>query len=191
MMDSTPKPLQTEIFDFLSSDFDLQSKTSDPKNSKIELIKKNNRKAYLKQKHIEYRQKWKRIVLRFSKAEFLEISDLADKYKMKRAPFLKICIFAYLNQSFVLPDSEQSLMIEMALNRISNRINELVRYVHKQDSVSLQDLENIKTQLYHIEVTVCQALRTPPNLKTWLEEQILRDSSFVIRLQEILKEFDS
>ena len=191
MTDSIQKPLQTEIFEFLGSDFDLQSKTSDPKNSKIELIKKNNRKTYLKQKHIEYRQKWKRIVLRFSKSEFLEISDLADKYKMKRAPFLKACILAYLNQSFVLPDSEQSLVIETALNRISNRINELVRYVHKQDSVSLKDLETIKTQLYHIEVTICHALRTPPNLKTWLEEQMVRDSSFAQRLEEILKAFDS
>ena len=180
MKDSTSKNLQQKIFKF----FD-EKKGGD---LELEKIKQEHRKEYLKQKHQEYKTKWKKETLRFSAAELDELNHLATKHGYKRAPFLKACIWAYLHDYYVIIDDTKIRQIELSINHIQNIINESLRYIHLNTNITINDIEAIKQHVHNLEIEVSQTLRTPPKLKVWLQTQMKNDENFIPKLQAILTE---
>ena len=182
MKDSNPKNLQTKIFEL----FDEKKYDTD-----LEVLKQKHRKAYLQQKYQEYKLKWKKETLRFTHEEFAEITQIAERYGLKRAPFLKACIFAYINDTFIVPDDTQIRVFERGINQIAQSINETVRYIHLNQNIRLADLEAIKQQIFQLELAVSETFRNPPNLKQWLTNQIHTDEHFLQKLNQILKTMQS
>lgn len=173
------KNLQEKIFKFFDDkkyDTDLQE------------VKKEHRKEYFKQKQEEYKKKWRKIVLRFSYEELEQIDTIAQNHNLKRATFLKKCVFAYINDVFILPNDKQVNILENSINKIQQNINESIRYVHLNQNISREDLEVIKQQIHRLELVVSKSFRTPPNLHLWLLDQINQDHRFIVRLQEILNQ---
>lgn len=181
MKDSTSKNLQTKIFEL----FDQKEVNLD-----LDTLKKKHRKAYLKQKHQEYKLKWKKETLRFTHQEFAELTEISEQYELKRAPFLKACIFAYIRDTFITPDDTQIKIIESKINQIAQSINKSVRYIHLNQNISLADLEDIKQQLHQLEVTLSETFNNPPNLKSWVLDQVNNDDRFILKLKKTLKELN-
>jgi len=180
MTDSTSKNLQQKIFKF----FD-EKKGNDVE---LESLKKKHRQEYLKQKHQEYKTKWKKETLRFTADELEELGNLATKHGYKRAPFLKACIWAYINDFYVIVDDSKIRKIELGITQIHNSINESLRYVHLNENITFQDIEAIKQQVHNLEIKISDALRNPPNLRVWLQTQMKNDENFIKNLQSILTE---
>lgn len=181
MKDSTSKNLQTKIFKL----FDDKQYDED-----LEALKKTHRKEYLKQKHQEYKLKWKKETIRFTHEEFKELDEIASRYGYKRSPFLKACIFAYINDSYITPDNSQIKSFENSINEISQSINESVRYIHLNQAIKLEDVEAIKIQIHQLELAITNTLREPPNLKEWLVFQMKNDDRFISKLKETLNELN-
>lgn len=181
MKDSTSKNLQTKIFEL----FDQKEVHID-----LDTLKKKHRKEYLKRKHQEYKLKWKKETIRFTHQEFAELTEISERYGLKRAPFLKACIFAYIHDTFITPDTTQIRIIESKINQIAQSINESVRYIHLNQNIRLADVEEIKQQLQQLEWNLSETFNNPPNLKSWIVDQINKDDLFVLKLKEILKELN-
>lgn len=179
--DLTPKNLQTTIFEL------LDNKKYD---ENLEAIKKAHKKEYFKQKHKEYKKKWKRVVLRFKHEDIADLVVIAKRHNLQTAPFLKACIYAYLKDIYVLPDSSQVTLLLASLNRIEQSVNQSLRYIHLSQNVSVSDIEVLKSKLHELEIHIERQFYHPPNLKLWLQDQINHDKRFIIRLKEILNEID-
>ncbi|MGB1295737.1 MAG: hypothetical protein ACPG6V_09670 [Flavobacteriales bacterium] len=188
---SAKKSSQQEKYkDLQQKIFSLLDKEKSPEEINLEKAKEAYRKEYKRQKNQEYKSKWVRETIRFTPREIEELSAIAKKYGLKRSPFLKACIYGYLQDSFILPNDTKVRTLELGMNQIANTMNETIRYIHQNGQISLADIEKIKSNIKRLELVVSSTLRTPPNLQDWIEEHIQADPNFIKRLQRIINQID-
>lgn len=97
----------------------------------------------------EYRKNWrkdsrkanKEVAITFDMNEYRQISEGASKHHKNRTKFLKLCIFAYLNQTFVVPN-------EFEVKRLSQTLG--MMYFDMQVLMEKKDLSfDFKTEILH------------------------------------------
>lgn len=177
--DSHSKNLQTKIFElFDNKEYDID----------LETVKKEHQKAYKKRKNKEYAKKFHRETIRFTFEEIADLSVLAQRHGMKRAPFLKALIFAYIKDLYVLPSDHQVRQLELEIGKISQSVSESIRYVHLNQNITKADIEEIKKQIHELEIQVSDMFRKAPSIKLWLQDQVNQDERFIVRLQALLDE---
>ena len=157
--------------------------------TEIEAFKTEHRKTYVKEKNAEYAQKQKRKTLLFTLDEFARLEQEAQKHGQKTAPFLKACIFAYLDQHFIFPSDEYIKTLEQAVRNISTKVNESLRYIHLNNEVTLADIQHLKNLLNTLETALSEQLRNPQILHEWLQDQHAKSPNFIPALLQNLSYF--
>lgn len=135
-------------------------------------------KEYLKDKKV------KSVV--FSQKEFEKIEQYAKEYGMPVATFIKACLFAYMDSTFVSPDKEKLDVITHLLSAIRNRVAEGIQYIHLSNTVTYKDFQTLQRQITQVEDFVIQTLENPPRLSEWLKKQIEQDPDFLGQLLQCI-----
>lgn len=171
--------LRTKIF---------QQKIHEKDADTIKQFKADHRKSYLKTKAKEYAAKQKRKTLIFPIDEYGFLQKQAKTFGIKMSPFLKGCITAYLGQTYILPSDGLIKNIEQSIRDLSNRLNEVLRYLHSSKDVAKQDIQILKTAIFNIEKLVSDALRKPPTIEKWLIDQQKKSVDFLPKLLKTVSE---
>lgn len=127
----------------------------------IKAAKKKYRQIYQKQYQQDYQKRVIRKKIQFTKKEFKHIERLAKQHKQGIAPFLKSCIFGYLEQVFVVPDEEEVRQLELSIRRIGTNINQIARHTNREHRVGEETIKGIQQQIRGLEQRISTALRQP------------------------------
>ena len=98
---------------------------------------------------------------------------------MKLPEYLKSCIVGYREQRFVLPDNTQVQRIELALQSITNVVNQLERRLSAGRQSGVGEMQGIREQLERMEQKMDTLLRCPVSLETYLQKEMERDPQLV------------
>lgn len=177
------KNIQDKVFDLLNKD---------PSASKedIDRLRQENRKIYKRKKNQLYKSRWVRQTIRFTPEEIEKLSLIAEKFGMQRTHFLKSCIYAYLNNEHILINDQKIRTLELGVNHISTKINETIRYIHNNKHIEVSDVEKIKAHIERLTLVIDSTMRTLPNLKEWILENVKDDPTFIQRLKAIITQIE-
>ena len=136
---------------------------------------KNARHQYWK----EYKRKW-RVQKRKSDSEFAiylndeelnEISAEAKRHKLSRSKFIKQACIAYINNTFIVPDSKEVKRIAQQLSMTFNSIQELTA----ENKIDFKFGKSILEAIYKLEREILPALHNPKSLEALIKEHILKN----------------
>jgi hypothetical protein len=124
------------------------------------------RKAYWKKYFLEYKQKQRKnkpeYIVHFSKnnGEHGRILEAAMKHQMKVPAFLKASAFAYLGNTYVVPNR---LMIAHLEQILSDCLNEIKAIAHTKERFweREQKLDRIEKRIENLEEQMNEAFRNP------------------------------
>lgn len=133
------------------------------------------RKEYWK----EYKRKWRtikrktenEITISFSSEEFKEITLESKRHKLSRTKFIKRTCFAYINKTFIVPDTKETKGIAQHLSMTYNSIQELM----EENKIEIKTGKVILETIYKLEREILPALNNPKSLDTFIKEQILKN----------------
>lgn len=157
--------------------------------SVIAEAKRQYRKSYQKEYQKKFRKNNVRKDIYFSPKEFNRLSSLARKNKKPVSRFCKDLIFAYLDKHFVLPDDETVRQLELFLRGATNNLNQLVRYIHQRKELSYQDISYLRDRINEMENMISQSLRSPDDLREYLEKVVHQNPQTISVLETVLKTY--
>ena len=148
--------------------------------------KKTNRTEYYRQQKKAYREKHRTVSVSFTKTVAQEIERDAERHHLSLPKYVKACVNAYRNQTFIIPDLSQVKAIELQLRGIGNNINQIARRVNDGRTLPRDGVEQVRQQLKHLEAQFDRIIRTPWNLETYLTLRIKDDPTIVTVLLKIV-----
>jgi len=156
---------------------------------KIKAFKKQYHKNYASAYMKQYEKKTKRKTLVLSLSEFSFLQEQADERGLKLSIFLKECIFAYLESSFVVPSGKTLSNIESLLREINQRVAESIQYVHMNERIELSDIEKIKKRIHQLEFFISNTLDNPIRLENWISDRAENDKNFLPKLHRAIANY--
>ncbi|KAA3625756.1 MAG: hypothetical protein DWQ02_21155 [Bacteroidetes bacterium] len=178
---------------------------------KVQLLKKQYRKAYQKWYQLKRKKDTLRYTLRFSKTEFSELKRVATRYtstdtptitkKAKLAPFIKKAVLAYLSNQYLPRDEKLVRELGKDIRAIGNNINQLTQRIHQlrrsnQQSGNLSDDEfnalytnyfALQNHIIDLESRINKFMHQPTKtLKQALEESLLDRPNKIDQLVDYL-----
>ena len=127
----------------------------------MESEKTQNRKRYLYAYQKKYRAKNVRKELLFSHREFRLIEKSAQAHHQKITPHLKACVFAYIEQSFVVPDRDLLEKLIYEIKAIGRNINQIAYQVNTCKGKGFNE-RALHQQLSALESVILERLEHPP-----------------------------
>jgi len=161
----------------------------DPDSHEVRQAKLDYKKKYNKQYNINYIKKVKRKEIILSISEFNKIEKLAKQYKMKPGTFIKTCLFAYMENKYILPDRTDLHKLIVELKRIGNNINQITIKLHQTGQWKLFDSDSIYSSLFEMEKIIIKTLESPVNLISRIISEIEAEPEFVEKLQLIISRY--
>ncbi len=160
--------------------------TKDSSPEEIQAAKAAYRATYMKQKIEVFRQKNRSVTLSFPNNEARAMEAESKNCGMKLPAYLKSCIRAYRNQTFVLPDDEAVRQLELELQSIGSFINGLERTMRISGDIELTTLHNIRHQLEVVEQMLSKLLREPVEFQEYVRQQMTADPTTLIVLLHLI-----
>ena len=154
----------------------------------LEKFKETWQKKRVKDYQREYKKKHHRKELLFKKEEWNILSNAAQKHKMKESNFLKSCIFAYLNQCFILPDDEDVRSLEIALIRYGTNLNQVARMANTRGDVLSGEIEKVIKDYKELRAFVHESLRVPNTISQLLETELENNPHLLTHLETLILE---
>lgn len=152
--------------------------------------KKRHKKDYQKEYQRAYKKKVIRKEIHLSEKEALSLETAALNHQMKVRPFIKECIFAYLNKTFVGVDEEQLHQSLIAISRVGNNINQIAFHLNRGENFNGKEvLELVYGQLERLENEVSEALSCPSSLEELFHEAVEKDTRVIDRLEQLIRDF--
>lgn len=98
--------------------------------------------------------------LRFSDSEFTVLDELATLHNRQLAVYLRELIYSAITDIPALPEGcEETIQsLSKSIMKSANNVNQLVRYVHRSKSVSVEDIEHIYHRISELETEVRHTL---------------------------------
>lgn len=164
---------------------------NEPNPKKLEAAKEEYYKQYRKKYDSEYKKQFKRVELLLTTSEYRKLRKEAFEHHQKIRPFLKSCVFAYIDESFILPDDEKLRKLRLELLRIGTNINQLVRFVNRTVYIDNDQIGSLSQYLKEIDQKVCTALQQPTNLKEWLGDFLKQNPDNLQKLKILVSQFEA
>lgn len=152
----------------------------------IAAAKKTYRRQYLKRKKEEYRARHQTISLSFTNEDAKELAQKASTYEMRLPAFIKACVYAYLEQIFVLPNEAEVQKIELLLRQIGNNVNQITRLCNRLSVSPETALCDIHGLLQKLDGDLTELFRRPKSVEILLIEGLKQHPQFIHRLQKII-----
>ncbi|MBL7821224.1 MAG: hypothetical protein JNL65_11465 [Saprospiraceae bacterium] len=117
----------------------------------------------------EYKRKWrkqkrkieKELTIHFNPEELAVISLEAKRHKLSRIKFIKHSCFAYINKSFIVPDSFEVKRISQLLSMLYSSIRELL----EEDKLSFKSGRDSLEMIQKLEREILPLLNSPKLLR--------------------------
>lgn len=128
----------------------------------------------------EYKRKWRNnkrkmineITISFTREEFKEITNEAKRHKLNRTNFIRQACFAYLNNSFIVPDLKEVKKISQILTMSYNSIQEMT----EENKIDFKASKSILEAIYKLEREILPVLNNPKSLEVLIKEHIEKNA---------------
>lgn len=138
----------------------------------------------------EYKRKWRNekrkmereftISLRIDELKLLSLE--AKRHKLSRTQFIKQSAFAYINKSFIVPDSLEVKRIAQLLAKTYNSIQELLEDNKVSFNKGRDDLETIQ----QLEREILPLLHNPKPIEEFIKKHIDKCSENKLKLINLI-----
>jgi|GEM_PF-688955 hypothetical protein len=153
----------------------------------IEELKREFRKNYLYEKVRAFRSDRRSVSLTFPLKDAATFEKNAAYHNMKLAAYIKACVYAYVNQGFIVPDNQQIQRLELLLRRIGNNVNQVARTANSVEGNTQEVVTAIQSQVNILEADLSQHLRQPLNLEVAIRMELTRNPAFLHRLRYLIQ----
>lgn len=126
------------------------------------------RKSYRKQYLLKYKQAQRRrkpeFTINFSEeqGEFSRVKHAARRHKLTITRFIHSAVMAYIDQSFIVPNTEQIIRLEQTLSECLNQVQGIVKERERYNWEREQKLESIEKIIIRLEEKINEIFRNPP-----------------------------
>lgn len=160
-----------KIWEYLEATGVLENGTAD----EIKRAKKAYRKEYFLKYKREQRKNKPEFTIHFSneKGEYSKVEIAAKRHKMTITRFIHEAVFAYLNQTFIVPNSDQIAYLELLLSECLNQIQSIIKPKEKYDWERNKKLEEVEKRIEKLEQDINNLFRKPSVQKNDCQSQIL------------------
>ena len=162
-----------------------------PNPKELETAKEAYYKKYRKNYDNQYKKQFKRVELLLTPSEYRILKKGASEHQQKMRPFLKACVLAYMNKSFIQPNEEKLRKLRLELRRIGTNINQLVRFVNRTAYIDNEQINSLSNYLKEIDQKVCVVLQQPTDLKEWLSDFIQQHPNNLQKLKALVSQFEA
>ncbi len=154
----------------------------------IKSAKKAYRKIYLKKyKQIQREENPEfTVLLSRQKGEYGKISVAAKKHHMSIPAFLRLATFAYLSNSYLVPDMELIAKLYQKLNDCLNEIKSIAHTKERYGWDREQKIEAIERQIEKLETDMGVLFHNPPLLEDAIRKAVGKNPLLRERLLNIL-----
>lgn len=153
----------------------------------IKAAKKLYRRAYQRAYKKQKRAKRPEVTCSFSQDEHQYLSQMAKRYEMTLARFIRATSLAYLDQIYLVPVPSKVARLEQILSQYQNTLEKLAQEAARQPNAPAFKLYGIlANHLHKVESTVSQYLRYPHSLDGLLKHAIKSKPAFRAKLQAYL-----
>lgn len=158
-------------------------------SEQIAEAKKTYRKNYQRNKKQQYRKRRKIVQLTFTKTYAKTLAQQAESFGMRLPDFIKKCVRAYLEKTFLLPNPKEVQQVELLLLKIGNNVNQIAHRVNAAHLDSIPALESVRQLLVRLDQKITEALRTPKDLEACLKENLRQNPSVLLQLERIIDSY--
>ena len=141
---------------------------------------KTAKKVYRQQYMLKYKQ-WQRankpeFTIYFSneQGEFSRLKKAATEHKMKIPGFLKAAALAYIGKSYLVPDREQIVRLELILGQIGNEIRSLCSRKTLWANPE-ERFKKLQARIGAIENEIYDTLRNPLPLEELIKMEVMKN----------------
>lgn len=151
----------------------------------------NAKKAYWK----SYKAKWRK-QKRIQEKEFTtswnfdeaaELTTEAQKHHLSRVAFIKKAVFAYLHNSYIVPDVQRVRNISQALNMQHNLILEMI----EEETIPFERGNQIAEKLLELEHIIVVSLHNPKTIEETIVEELSKNPLLKSTIYNLLEKAPS
>ena len=146
----------------------------------IEEARKRYWKEYKKRYKAEHHKTYSVLL---SEVEFKQLVRAAEKHHAAPTSFLRQAAFAYMNQTFVVPDAEAVAEIRLLLARKYFCLQQMV----EAGSVRITDAERLLEQMSRLEQEVLARLLRPPVFEDYVRSVLAIHAEYVPALLSMIE----
>ena len=157
----------------------------------IKEAKREFRKKYQKEYKQQYKKRNKDFAITCDAEEQVQLKIAAQKHGLKPSSFLKKAVFAYCNQTYLIPNvniMNRILQLLLRYETMIERIAEKDKGAWYKTDRSYQDLEEA---IAAIRNEVQEAFANPPRLEAVIRQTIQQKPEYRKTIQTIIAEYDS
>ncbi len=155
---------KSSIYAFLKSSGVLENGSHD----EIQKVRKEYWREYKSRWRRNKRRIEKEISISLTQDEMKYIGEQAKRHKQSRTKFIKQACFAYINNSFIVPDVKEVKMISQKLSMIYNSIQEMA----EENTIEFKSGRIILENIYKLEREILPVLYHPKSLEVLIKEHI-------------------
>jgi hypothetical protein len=137
----------------------------------------------------EYKKRHYRKELLFKEDEWKQVSQAAEKLNMKANQFIKSCLLAYLNQSFIVPEDEDIKAVEISMIRYGTLLNQIARQVNTRGGALASEVQQIKEDYKSLCDFVELKLRVPTTIEQLLKEELDRNPQLLPHVENLIDKY--
>lgn len=127
---------------------------------------KNDRSEYMRAYQKQYRQLKVRKEISFSPKLYERFAKEADLRGLAFNAWVRDTLSAYLDQTFLVISPQDMQQLVLAIRRIGNNINQVVKYIHSEREVTTEQVHEMLELLKELEATVEAAVQQPELLES-------------------------
>lgn len=152
----------------------------------METQKITDRKAYLKQKKKEHRQKNRTVSVSYPNSIADQMEQEAEKHDLKLAAYIKHCVASYREKSYLLPSSSEAERIEILLRNYGNNINQIARKCNTSELHPTEGIEQVYALLRKLEQELDDLFRSPRDLTEYTRQALEENPRYASALLNVL-----
>jgi len=148
-----------------------------------------DRKAYLKRKKKEHRQKNRTVSVSYPKSVATQMEKEAQKHNLKLAAYIKHCVASHREKAYLLPSISEAARIEMLLRNYGNNINQIARKCNTFEMPPLAAMEQVYGILRKLEKELDEMFRCPRDLTEYTKEALEENPRYISPLLNVLSTY--
>jgi hypothetical protein len=169
---------KSSVYSFLKSKNVLETGS----NEDIQKVRTEYWREYKRNWRKNKRKKEKEFSISLNTDELKLLSVKAKRHKVSRTKFIKQACFAYINKSFITPDTLEVRRISQLLSMTYNSIRELL----EENKVSFRESRDSFEMIQRLERDLLPLLNNPNSLEESIKRHIVISNQNKSRLLEFI-----
>lgn len=151
-------------------------------HEEIQSVRKEYWREYKRNWRVAKRRKEKEFTISFNQEELKILTSEAKRHKLSRTQFIKDTTFAYINNSFIVPDLLEVKRISQILAMTYNSIQELF----EGNTIKFEIGRDLLHSINKLERDILPLLHHPKTLEEFIKLHIDKDGGNKAQLLEFI-----